>query len=84
MTCENCGASEGDAPASLPGLCLEPIKGLTAPPPPPKKKKPQLHFMMATVSWSPLASNLFHLFSFHNPDRSVDESKYVSEIKIIL
>ena len=40
VTCENCGASEGDAPASLPGLCLEPIKGLTAPPPPPPKKTP--------------------------------------------
>ena len=38
VTCENCGASEGDAPASLLGLCLEPIKGLTAPPPPKKKK----------------------------------------------
>ena len=79
VTYENCGASEGDAPASSPGLCPEPIKGLTVPPP-----NPQLHFMMPTVSWSPLASNLFHLFSFHNPDRSVDESKYVSEIKIIL
>ena len=48
VTCENCGASEGDAPASLPGLCLEPIKGLTAPPPPPppppKKKKTSAAF----------------------------------------
>ena len=59
VTYENCGASEGDAPASSPGLCPEPIKGLTVPPPKPSAAFYDAYSVMVAFGIQPISPIFF-------------------------